>query len=232
MHLESRTPTALASTYLHYLALQNAFATAVHKQRESQETEQLLNSFSNGTVPPLERNSRNESTCISNVQIGPAPRGLPPSLFPGICPVPSLPCLMSAIFPSDPSWLRAMSLANEPTPLPFPRFALPNGQSLSALPPLVNFPFGPFGQFGLGGLGLSMGMGMNVLRRAVFTEEQRRRLEVYFQKHKYINKHERARLAAQLGLRDSQVLNHLSSFFLNIYDSKMFRPGTEPSKRS
>lgn len=65
---------------------------------------------------------------------------------------------------------------------------------------------------GIGSLPLSLplplGLGVNVLRRAVFSDEQRRRLECHFLKHRYINKHERAKLAAELGLRDSQVRGH------------------------
>ena len=70
---------------------------------------------------------------------------------------------------------------------------------------------------GIGGLPLSLplGLGVNVLRRAVFSDEQRRRLECHFLKHRYINKHERAKLAAELGLRDSQARSHLQ-YFSNI----------------
>ncbi|XP_036375538.1 homeobox protein DBX2 [Megalops cyprinoides] len=44
-----------------------------------------------------------------------------------------------------------------------------------------------------------------ILRRAVFSEEQRRRLERTFERQKYIGKTERSRLAADLGLKESQV---------------------------
>ncbi|KAG7454740.1 hypothetical protein MATL_G00262990 [Megalops atlanticus] len=44
-----------------------------------------------------------------------------------------------------------------------------------------------------------------ILRRAVFSEEQRRRLERTFERQKYIGKTDRSRLAADLGLKESQV---------------------------
>ncbi|KAJ8340558.1 hypothetical protein SKAU_G00351910 [Synaphobranchus kaupii] len=44
-----------------------------------------------------------------------------------------------------------------------------------------------------------------MLRRAVFSDLQRKALEKMFQKQKYISKPERKKLAAKLGLKDSQV---------------------------
>ncbi|KAM5247355.1 homeobox protein DBX1 [Ctenodactylus gundi] len=44
-----------------------------------------------------------------------------------------------------------------------------------------------------------------MLRRAVFSDVQRKALERMFQKQKYISKPERKKLAAKLGLKDSQV---------------------------
>uniref|UniRef100_A0A8C5KRU5 Homeobox protein DBX1 n=1 Tax=Jaculus jaculus TaxID=51337 RepID=A0A8C5KRU5_JACJA len=44
-----------------------------------------------------------------------------------------------------------------------------------------------------------------MLRRAVFSDAQRKALEKTFQKQKYISKPERKKLAAKLGLKDSQV---------------------------
>lgn len=45
-----------------------------------------------------------------------------------------------------------------------------------------------------------------MLRRAVFSDVQRKALEKTFQKQKYISKPDRKKLAAKLGLKDSQVL--------------------------
>lgn len=45
-----------------------------------------------------------------------------------------------------------------------------------------------------------------MLRRAVFSDMQRKGLEKMFQKQKYISKPDRKKLAAKLGLKDSQVL--------------------------
>ena len=45
------------------------------------------------------------------------------------------------------------------------------------------------------------------MRRAVFSELQRRGLERRFQMQKYISKPERKKLAEKLGLKDSQVGN-------------------------
>jgi len=44
-----------------------------------------------------------------------------------------------------------------------------------------------------------------MLRRAVFSDVQRKTLEKTFQEQKYIGKPERKKLAAKLGLKDSQV---------------------------
>ncbi|XP_075786498.1 homeobox protein DBX2 [Pelodiscus sinensis] len=44
-----------------------------------------------------------------------------------------------------------------------------------------------------------------ILRRAVFSEDQRRALEKMFQKQKYISKTDRKKLANNLGLKESQV---------------------------
>jgi len=44
-----------------------------------------------------------------------------------------------------------------------------------------------------------------MLRRAVFSDIQRKALEKMFQKQKYISKPDRKKLAAKLGLKDSQV---------------------------
>jgi hypothetical protein len=44
-----------------------------------------------------------------------------------------------------------------------------------------------------------------MLRRAVFSDMQRKGLEKMFQKQKYISKPDRKKLAAKLGLKDSQV---------------------------
>lgn len=44
-----------------------------------------------------------------------------------------------------------------------------------------------------------------MLRRAVFSDLQRKGLEKMFQKQKYISKPDRKKLAAKLGLKDSQV---------------------------
>ena len=44
-----------------------------------------------------------------------------------------------------------------------------------------------------------------VLRRAVFSDHQRKGLEAAFVKQKYISKPDRKKLAARLSLKDSQV---------------------------
>lgn len=46
-----------------------------------------------------------------------------------------------------------------------------------------------------------------ILRRAVFSEDQRKALEKMFQKQKYISKTDRKKLAINLGLKESQVRN-------------------------
>lgn len=53
-----------------------------------------------------------------------------------------------------------------------------------------------------------------MMRRAVFSELQRRGLERRFQIQKYISKPERKKLAEKLGLKDSQVKYFQSIFFV------------------
>jgi hypothetical protein len=56
-------------------------------------------------------------------------------------------------------------------------------------------------------LGLRSKPRRGMLRRAVFSDQQRKGLEVAFLKQKYISKPERKKLAQRLGLKDSQVIN-------------------------
>lgn len=48
-----------------------------------------------------------------------------------------------------------------------------------------------------------------MLRRAVFSDHQRKSLEKKFQQQKYISKPDRKKLASKLGLKDSQVSDHM-----------------------
>lgn len=61
-----------------------------------------------------------------------------------------------------------------------------------------------------------------ILRRAVFSEEQRKELERTFRRQKYISKTDRNKLAADLSLKESQVIEHeLPNFCLiNLSDPK------------
>ncbi|XP_077087063.1 homeobox protein DBX2 [Siphateles boraxobius] len=52
---------------------------------------------------------------------------------------------------------------------------------------------------------LGSGSRSGILRRAVFSEDQRRELEKTFRKQKYISKTDRHRLATDLGLKETQV---------------------------
>lgn len=56
-----------------------------------------------------------------------------------------------------------------------------------------------------------------MLRRAVFSEPQRRGLERAFQRHQYISKPDRRRLASELDLKDSQVSRDLNVLTQCIY---------------
>lgn len=49
-----------------------------------------------------------------------------------------------------------------------------------------------------------------ILRRAVFSEEQRKELERTFRRQKYISKTDRNKLAAELSLKESQVIHFTS----------------------
>ncbi|KAG7155675.1 Homeobox protein DBX1-B-like [Homarus americanus] len=87
---------------------------------------------------------------------------------------------------------------------------------LSCRPPYLNVVYGTVG--GMGGVPLpstfpwaAMGVGVRgkprrgMLRRAVFSDFQRKGLEDRFQVQKYISKPDRKKLAEKLGLKDSQV---------------------------
>ena len=51
-----------------------------------------------------------------------------------------------------------------------------------------------------------------MLRRAVFSDYQRKGLEKRFQVQKYISKPDRKKLAEKLGLKDSQVSDKINFF--------------------
>ena len=53
-----------------------------------------------------------------------------------------------------------------------------------------------------------------ILRRAVFSEEQRKELERTFRRQKYISKTDRNKLAADLSLKETQVLHRTCEIIL------------------
>lgn len=64
-----------------------------------------------------------------------------------------------------------------------------------------------------------------MLRRAVFSDVQRKALEKMFQKQKYISKPDRKKLASKLGLKDSQVrkqsmVTYLLGYLAHFSDSE------------
>ena len=59
-----------------------------------------------------------------------------------------------------------------------------------------------------------------MLRRAVFSDYQRKGLEKRFQIQKYISKPDRKKLAEKLGLKDSQVSTFI--VFLLLYDTPKY----------
>nr|XP_033783794.1 homeobox protein DBX1 [Geotrypetes seraphini] len=78
---------------------------------------------------------------------------------------------------------------------PFIRSAyLPASSSVVPIPGTFSWPLAARGKPRRG-----------MLRRAVFSDVQRKALEKMFQKQKYISKPDRKKLAAKLGLKDSQV---------------------------
>ncbi len=56
-----------------------------------------------------------------------------------------------------------------------------------------------------------------MLRRAVFSDYQRKGLEKRFQIQKYISKPDRKKLAEKLGLKDSQVRRESASLTVPLY---------------
>jgi len=65
---------------------------------------------------------------------------------------------------------------------------------------------GLHGALSLLGAGMRGKPRRGMLRRAVFSDFQRKGLEKVFQKQKYISKPDRKKLAEKLGLKDSQVI--------------------------
>lgn len=55
-----------------------------------------------------------------------------------------------------------------------------------------------------------------ILRRAVFSEEQRKELERTFRRQKYISKTDRNKLAADLSLKESQVTGCLNKIIIKM----------------
>lgn len=64
-----------------------------------------------------------------------------------------------------------------------------------------------------------------MMRRAVFSDLQRKGLEKRFQIQKYISKPDRKKLAEKLGLKDSQVKNHLGFLSLSYSITRLFMNG-------
>ncbi|CAF3254537.1 unnamed protein product [Rotaria socialis] len=86
------------------------------------------------------------------------------------------------------------SSLNSSTPSLLSGTAPPNGLYIPPPPSSIFWP-----------LGLRSKPRRGMLRRAVFSDQQRKGLEVAFLKQKYISKPERKKLAQRLGLKDSQV---------------------------
>ncbi|KAJ8416331.1 hypothetical protein AAFF_G00356190 [Aldrovandia affinis] len=84
-----------------------------------------------------------------------------------------------------------------------PPFRTPCGGSGSLSAPPAGFPKG--GNLVLWAPDVNPRSRKGILRRAVFSEEQRRELERTFRKQKYIGKADRNKLAADLRLKESQV---------------------------
>jgi len=61
-----------------------------------------------------------------------------------------------------------------------------------------------------------------MMRRAVFSDLQRKGLERRFQLQKYISKPDRKKLAEKLGLKDSQVKTQIY-LLLKFYNIKQFK---------
>ena len=72
---------------------------------------------------------------------------------------------------------------------------------------------GLHGALSLLGAGIRGKPRRGMLRRAVFSDFQRKGLEKVFQKQKYISKPDRKKLAEKLGLKDSQVCINAFYFF-------------------
>ncbi|XP_060033501.1 homeobox protein DBX1 [Erinaceus europaeus] len=101
---------------------------------------------------------------------------------------------------TSPALLQSVSPKTFPFPYfegsfqPFIRSYFPASSSAVPIPGTFSWPLAARGKPRRG-----------MLRRAVFSDVQRKALEKMFQKQKYISKPDRKKLAAKLGLKDSQV---------------------------
>lgn len=89
----------------------------------------------------------------------------------------------------------------EPTDI-FQNFTFPFQRSVYMMPPHVSSYGTSYSWLPLSGRGKPR---RGMLRRAVFSDHQRKSLEKKFQQQKYISKPDRKKLANKLGLKDSQV---------------------------
>uniref|UniRef100_A0A663MFS5 Developing brain homeobox 1 n=1 Tax=Athene cunicularia TaxID=194338 RepID=A0A663MFS5_ATHCN len=104
----------------------------------------------------------------------------------------------------SPPWGPAVCVSCPPAPRP-PNLSAPAGFLPCVSPPAAASTVVPIpGTFSwpLAARGKPR---RGMLRRAVFSDVQRKALEKMFQKQKYISKPDRKKLAAKLGLKDSQV---------------------------
>lgn len=92
------------------------------------------------------------------------------------------------------SQVSSRGLVNVPNRNQDPALCLSGSSSVVPVPGTFSWPLVPRGKPRRG-----------MLRRAVFSDLQRKALEKTFQKQKYISKPERKKLAAKLGLKDAQV---------------------------
>uniref|UniRef100_A0A3Q2R383 Homeobox domain-containing protein n=1 Tax=Fundulus heteroclitus TaxID=8078 RepID=A0A3Q2R383_FUNHE len=101
--------------------------------------------------------------------------------------------VLSSVFLQSPQYLLACCGGSSPPPVFSSEFSMPHQQCLKGANVQMWSP------------NVSPKSRRGILRRAVFSEEQRKELERTFRRQKYISKMDRNKLAADLSLKESQV---------------------------
>ena len=207
---------------VNYLAAQNSLMAGTQQQQQQQQQQQSSSSVvDNSFVQPSNNSSGqpasntnvnssgNSSVSNSNNNNNNNNNSSQSSVGPDIFQMPLIPPpnLSTGDFNLDTSLFQLLACQNGNNGLgglPFQTgFMGGNGNTLT--PQLQNMVYQRWAQAAAVAMMSRQRMRRTVVRRAVFTEDQRKKLEKTFQRSKYISRSERKKLAEELHLKESQV---------------------------